>query len=155
MLRYRAIDRRSKGRESPPSRRNRREVPIYGKGEEKLCVATLIGSEGPFGGGVLRKCSGFPSWETPQRCVIDSVDDASRRRGIPRRGAKRSPPPIHRKVTGEGGGTLPPFGGRFAAKGRGFMEPRPLRGIRDKAQVLIALPFGVVHSLRDRTTKWP
>jgi hypothetical protein len=43
-----------------------------------------------------------------RRCVIDSVDDASRRRGIPRRGAKRSPPPIHRKVTRGRGDAAPP-----------------------------------------------
>jgi hypothetical protein len=65
VLRYRAIDRRSKGRESPPSRRNRREVPIYGKGEEKLCVATLIGSEGPFGGACSASAPVFPLGKPP------------------------------------------------------------------------------------------
>jgi hypothetical protein len=69
----------------------------------------------------------IPSLSPPgtQRCVIDSVDDASRRRGIPRRGAKRSPPPIHRKVTRGRGDAAPIASGEGALRARGFYEPPP------------------------------
>ena len=62
----------------------------------------------------------IPSYPPPlgtQRCVIDSVDDASPLPGCPlgTGGAKRSPPPIHRKVT-RGRGDAAPFGGALRAR---------------------------------------
>ena len=63
-------------------------------------------------------CGDNPPKGEPQRCVIDSVDDASPLPGCPlgTGGAKRSPPPIHRKVTRGRGDAAPdevPFQGHY------------------------------------------